>query len=202
MLQKHTHHAAGEGSQCMNCHMPKINEGMGDLVRTHTVFSPTNVKMLEANQPNACNMCHVEESIDWTLKYLNEWYGLIGLTGLEAAATADSRGMSYSKAKIASRYPNPSQSVALGWLSSKHSSTRLVGADVLLKAKSKTALPQLLLILDDPYMEIRQFTVQRLRDYFDIDPDQFGYKLYMTKAERKEPIQRMLDELTGVSGDN
>ena len=82
----------------------------------------------------------------------------------------------------------------LGWLQSRHSGTRLVGADVLLKAKADWALPLVLKTLDDPYMEIRQFTVQRLRDYFGIDPDNYGYKLYMTEAERKEPLRNMLND--------
>lgn len=182
-LQLHTHHSTeSTGSQCMNCHMPKINEGMGDLVRTHTIFSPTNAKMINANQPNACNMCHVEESIDWTLDYLGQWYG----------RTANS----YSAAAINANYPDRTKSTALGWLRSPHSSTRLVGADVLLKAKAEWALPQLLITLDDPYLENRQFSVQRLRDYFDIDTGKYGYKLYMTAKQRQAPVKRMIAELT------
>src|SRR5262249_52503951 len=51
----HTHHAAGsEGDRCMNCHMPKMNEGMDQLVRTHTIFSPTKRQPIEENGPNAC----------------------------------------------------------------------------------------------------------------------------------------------------
>lgn len=194
VLEQHTHHSAGEGSQCMNCHMPRINEGMGDMVRTHTIFSPTNVQMLEANQPNACNMCHVEQSIDWTLQFLGEWYGLQPDANLRNTAA-----VSYSNPAIEQSYSDRSQPAALGWLQSSHSATRLVGADVLLKAKSAWALPALLRTLDDPYLQNRQFTVQRLRDYFEIDPARYGYKLYMTEEERQEPIDKMLKELTGDS---
>ncbi len=189
VLVGHTHHPIGSaGGDCMNCHMPKINEGMGDMVRTHMIFSPTNVKMIEANQPNACNMCHVEKSIDWTLGYLRQWYGLL---------SSESAGLDgkYSEAVIEQNYPNRSQSAALGWLSSSHSSTRMVGSDVLIKAKAEWALTSVLRLLDDRYMEIRQFTVQRLRDYFDINTDEFGYKLYMTKTERQEPVQKMIEVL-------
>ena len=171
--------------------MPKINEGLGDMVRTHTIFNPTNVKMLEANQPNACNMCHVDKSIDWTLQYLAQWYGLSS-----SEAAGDATAAAYSNAAIDENYPDRAQPAALGWLQSPHSATRLVGADVLLKAKADWALPRLLHTLDDPYMEIRQFTVQRLRDYFDIDPDEYGYKHYMTAEEREEPLLKMLNELT------
>ena len=187
-LQQHTHHSIGStGGDCMNCHMPKINEGLGDLVRTHTIFSPTNIKMLEANQPNACNMCHVEESIDWTLDHLREWYGLSN------SKNTRRRG-AYSETMIDQNYSNRKESAALGWLSSKHTGTRMVGSDVLIKAKADWALIDLLKMLDDPYMEIRQFTVQRLRDFFDINTDEYGYKLYMTKPERQDSINKMIAE--------
>ncbi|MEM7478919.1 MAG: hypothetical protein AAF483_28385, partial [Planctomycetota bacterium] len=58
----HTHHQPGSsGDRCMNCHMPKINEGMQDVVRTHAIFSPTHAGMIEENQPNACNLCHLDK---------------------------------------------------------------------------------------------------------------------------------------------
>ena len=189
VAQTHTKHPSGTvGSQCMNCHMPRINEGMGDMVRTHTIFNPTNVKMLEANHPNACNMCHVDESIDWTLGYFERWYGL-----KSKEASGGSNAKEYSNVRIDKNYADRTKSAALGWLDSKQLGTRMVGADVLLKAKADWALPRLLKTLDDPHMEARQFTVQRLRDYFDINTDDYGYKLYMTEEERTEPLQRMLD---------
>ena len=46
-------------------------------------------------------------------------------------------------------------------------------------------------------MEIRQFTVQRLRDYFEINLDEYGYKLYMPQQEREQPFQEMIQELGG-----
>ena len=64
-IASHTHHdAASSGSRCMNCHMPKLNEGINSIVRTHTIFSPTNPAMIEANHPNACNRCHTDRPID------------------------------------------------------------------------------------------------------------------------------------------
>src|SRR5438132_2996121 len=72
----HTHHIAGSpGARCMNCHMPRINEGLQDVVRTHMIYSPTRADMIEANHSNACNLCHLQQPIDWTLRYLKEWYG-------------------------------------------------------------------------------------------------------------------------------
>ena len=142
-------------------------------------------EMLEANQPNACNMCHIEKSIDWTLTTMQEWYGMRSLESGGVAPKA------YSDAKIAAAYPNRSQSAALGWLQSKQSATRLVGSDVLLKGKATWALPELIDVLNDPYMEVRQFTVQRLIDYFYINPEDYGYQLYMLEDERHGPLEKM-----------
>ena len=187
-VQAHTHHAAGStGSACMNCHMPRINEGMGDMVRTHTIFSPTNVKMLEANQPNACNMCHVLESIDWTLGHLTDWYGL----RRRQRGDAGSNSGAYSDSAISRNYPSRTKPAAVGWLQNPQHATRLVAADVLLKAKARWALPEVLRTLDDPYFENRLFTLQRLEDYLGIYPGEFGYKPYMMRTERQAPLTRL-----------
>jgi predicted CXXCH cytochrome family protein len=96
--QAHTHHQAGtEGARCLNCHMPRINEGLQDVVRTHMIYSPTRADMIEANHPNACNLCHTDKPIDWTLDRLKEWYG----------TTVDAK-------KITANYPERGKPVALG----------------------------------------------------------------------------------------
>lgn len=171
--QSHTHHAPGSsGDRCMNCHMPKINEGMQDVVRTHTIFSPTNADMLETNQPNACNLCHLDKSIDWTLEYLGDWYGA-----------------EYSQFGVSSAYSNRSQPVGLGWLASEHEATRLVAAEAAGRQKATWLLPAIATLLDDPYLLNRQFaqtSIERLVDK-DLAKD-FGYWFYMTKEEREQPI--------------
>ena len=109
----HTHHPpSSAGSRCMNCHMPRINEGLQDVVRTHTIFSPTENAMIEKNHPNACNMCHTKEPIDWTLTHLKDWYG-----------------KTYSEKNISRYYPDRDGPVALNWLASNEHSVRLIGAD-------------------------------------------------------------------------
>src|SRR5438128_2432708 len=110
----------------MNCHMPRINEGLQDVVRTHTIFSPTEPRMIEANQPNACNLCHLKENIDWTLNYLKRWY--------------PTKAGPYSEAKLTANYPNRKGPVGLGWLKSPHEPTRLVATETLAKANARWAL--------------------------------------------------------------
>ncbi len=181
-VASHTHHPTGsEGSHCMNCHMPKVNEGMEAVVRTHTIFSPTDRRMLEANQPNACNLCHLDKPIDWTLKHLGEWYGP------EKAEV--------SRVQMARNYPDRNDPVGIGWLYRPHESTRLVAAAALCDADARWALPQLIDMLDDPFLLNRQFTQQGLEDMLGVNLRDFGYRFYMTAAERKEPIGRIRTSL-------
>jgi predicted CXXCH cytochrome family protein len=174
----HTHHPMGSsGSRCMNCHMPRINEGLQDMVRSHTIFSPTNPAMIEANEANACNLCHVEKPIDWTLKYLDQWY------------TAN-----FDEDAIDRNYPARSDSVALDWLRSDNEAVRLTAADALFRNRAKWALEDLIEALDDPFMTNRQFARIGIEELLGIRLVDFGYRFYMTADERREPIDRLRSE--------
>ncbi len=173
---KHTRHAVGsEGSRCMNCHMPRINEGMQDVVRTHRIFNPTNAAMIEANQPNACNLCHLDKPVDWTLGYLKQWYG-----------------RSYDEAKLQANYPRRSDPVGLGWLQSPHESTRLVAAEALGRSGARWALAGLVETLDDPYLLNRQFAAQAVQRLLAVDlTERFGYRFPQFQDERREPLRKI-----------
>jgi predicted CXXCH cytochrome family protein len=77
-IEAHTHHKAGStGSQCIACHMPQIEQTIGDVnVRSHTFkfISPTQAKA--ENMPNACNQCHTDKSVDWAITSMTKWQGL------------------------------------------------------------------------------------------------------------------------------
>ncbi|HSR68116.1 MAG TPA: hypothetical protein VLU25_09245 [Acidobacteriota bacterium] len=171
----HTRHQPETpGDRCMNCHMPRINEGLQDMVRTHHIFSPTQPHMIESGQPNACNMCHVDESIGWTLEHLSEWYGA-----------------EFDSARMASSYPLPQEPAVLNWLASSHPATRLVASDALTRAGARWALPHLLEMLDDPYLINRQFTQRGLEKMLDTDLEDYGYRFYQYREERRRPLQNI-----------
>ncbi len=171
----HTHHPMNsEGSRCMNCHMPRINEGMQDMVRTHMIFSPTQTDMLEQNHPNACNMCHADWPIAKTAKHLQDWYGA-----------------SYSQTRLQTSYPHPEQATVLNWLQSNNEAVRLVAADVIMRQKADWALPDLLTALDDPYLINRQFAAQGIQKWFDVRLSDFGYQFYQSPDERRLPIEKI-----------
>ncbi len=178
-IASHTHHdAASSGSRCMNCHMPKLNEGINSIVRTHTIFSPTNAAMIEANHPNACNLCHTDRPIDWTLQYLGDWYGA-----------------SYAAEAIAAAYPERNKAVAAGWMKSEYEPTRLVAASAACEVKDMSLLPEMIDMLDDPFLINRQFTLDRLEELLQIRLEQYGYRFYMTPQERAEPLRLVREAL-------
>ncbi len=75
-LEAHTHHKAGStGSQCIACHMPKIEtEGVpGAFVRSHTFRFITPDMTDKYKIPNACTSCHTEKSTAWAKEELRRW---------------------------------------------------------------------------------------------------------------------------------
>ncbi len=175
----HTHHPIeSPGSRCLNCHMPRLNEGLQSIVRTHTIFSPTNAAMLEANHPNACNQCHLDKPIDWTLKSLKEWYG-----------------KSFSEQNLSQAYPERLQPVAAGWLKSKNEAVRLVAADSIVRAKAQAFLPELIDMLDDPYLINRQFTQRGLEEMQNVRLEKYGYRFFMSPPERRDALQKLRDAI-------
>ncbi len=76
-LTEHTHHTANSsGSDCYNCHMPHTNYALYKGIRSHRVGVP-KVAPLESNaRPNACNLCHLDQTQLWTSEHLKEWYDI------------------------------------------------------------------------------------------------------------------------------
>ncbi len=68
----HSKHPVSSKVTCLDCHMPKIVHGRADMVRSHHISSPTDPRMLAQAAPNACNLCHLDKSISWTLTELQK----------------------------------------------------------------------------------------------------------------------------------
>jgi predicted CXXCH cytochrome family protein len=74
-IEQHTHHKAGSaGSQCVGCHMPRIEQTIADVnVRSHTFrFIPPSATEL-SKVPNSCNSCHADKSAKWADEVLRGW---------------------------------------------------------------------------------------------------------------------------------
>lgn len=74
-IAAHTHHAANSpGSECVACHMPKIETTLADTnVSSHTFRFITPAETTMYGIPNPCNVCHKDKSADWATENLRRW---------------------------------------------------------------------------------------------------------------------------------
>lgn len=74
-VSAHTHHAADSaGSECVSCHMPYSTYGLLMATRSHRLDSPIASGFDSRDAPNACNLCHQDQSLGWTAERLEQWY--------------------------------------------------------------------------------------------------------------------------------
>jgi predicted CXXCH cytochrome family protein len=74
-VEAHTHHARGSpGSDCVACHMPKIEKTIADVnVRAHT-FEVVTPKMTDDYRiPNPCTSCHADKDTAWATRAMRAW---------------------------------------------------------------------------------------------------------------------------------
>lgn len=171
----HSHHPiSSEGSRCMNCHMPRITEGFEDIIRTHAIHSPNDPEFFESNEPNACNLCHLDKSARWTMDWLGRWYGsqFSKLAEKRAAESGD-------------------EYASISWLKSDNIRVRQIAGWTLADSKAPWALPYTVDAMNDSNFYVRQYTETALERSTGIDFKQFGYSYWQTPEARKVPLQRI-----------
>lgn len=74
-VSQHSHHAdSSAGSLCYNCHMPQTTYALLGAIRSHRIDSPA-FDQRTRDRPNACNLCHLEQSEAWASEHASAWYG-------------------------------------------------------------------------------------------------------------------------------
>ena len=76
-LEKHTRHrASSPGSRCYHCHMPRVVYGVMSVHPTHEITVPDPRLTAARAVPNACNQCHLDRSVNWSLREVRRlWPG-------------------------------------------------------------------------------------------------------------------------------
>jgi len=65
----------GTGAECVQCHMPGRTY-MGIHYRLdHSLRIPRPDLSVKVGSPNACNRCHIDKSMQWSVDAINKWYG-------------------------------------------------------------------------------------------------------------------------------
>jgi len=77
-IEAHTHHKAeSTGSECVACHMPKIEQTIADVnVRSHTFTFITASLTDDFMIPNPCLSCHSQRNTSWVRENMRNWAGL------------------------------------------------------------------------------------------------------------------------------
>ncbi len=174
----HTHHELGsEGSRCMNCHMPKLTEGIEDVMRTHHISSPSSREVIIGGGFNACNACHIEKSVKWTAEHVNRWYD-----------------KSYAPRELAATYGDIELPFGAYWLKSAPREVfKLPAYGAMKRNKAAWMAPLAAADLDSPRLIVRQFAQDSIEAALEVSLEEQGYRYWLTKEERK-PVMGKLKE--------
>ena len=72
----HSFHKRGTpGDHCVDCHMPQTVYMARHWRRDHGFTIPDPLLTKEHGIPNACTRCHQDKSVDWSIEYVDKWYG-------------------------------------------------------------------------------------------------------------------------------
>jgi len=144
----HTHHAAGStGGLCYNCHMPHTTYGLLGAIRSHQVDSPSVGAQLKTGRPNACNLCHLDQTLDWTGRHLAEWYG-------HRRPTLDDDAKSVSATLTMLLKGDAGQRAIAAWHMGWEPARKTSGGD--------WQVSWLIRAMDDPYAAVRQIAHKAL----------------------------------------
>jgi hypothetical protein len=175
----HGRHPAAAGVTCLDCHMPRYNLGLEEVVRTHRIAAPVEQSMASAASANACNLCHLDRSLRWTTEELARGWGRrLTLPGdAPAAGVAD----------------QPAGEV---WLAAPDAALRLVAGQSYARTPlGRVKLRELLRALGDPEPINRVFALKAVERVRGRKLDAGAYELTAPPAERARQIARLLEAI-------
>jgi hypothetical protein len=148
-VQAHTHHAPGSaGSECYNCHMPRTTYGVLKAIRSHQISSPRVSDELATGRPNACNLCHLDKTLAWTVEHLSSWFG-------QPTLDLPSSEKDVADAVRLALVGDAGQRTLLAWHIGWEDALKASGSDWITLVLAR--------LLDDPYAAVRCLAVRSLR---------------------------------------
>jgi predicted CXXCH cytochrome family protein len=167
------HGASSSGNSCVACHMPYSSYALFKGIRSHRIDSPTAAL---TERPNACNLCHLDRSLDWTRATLAVWFA--------KAPLGDASAMTPSPPST--QKPTP---LAVELLLSGDAAERAIAAWAFGLAETREAsgvdwqAPYLAALLDDPYSAVRFIAARSLRAFPEFSAQ--GYDFLAPKERRR-----------------
>jgi hypothetical protein len=172
-LVAHTHHAANStGSDCYNCHMPHTTYGLLKAIRSHQIDTPTVQASLTTGRPNACNLCHLDRTLEWTSEHLHQWYGQT-----QPDLSEDERSIAASI--LWAMRGDAGQRALMAWS---------FGWPVAQQASSIDWLPPFLTqLLNDPYPAVRLIAERSLRSVAPYETLRYDF---LSEPNQRAPAMR------------
>ncbi|NLX14274.1 MAG: tetratricopeptide repeat protein [Phycisphaerales bacterium] len=73
-VEEHSRHPANtEGGRCISCHMP-MTEFARMSRSDHSMLPPTPAATIAYQSPNACNLCHADQTPQWADEHVRSWH--------------------------------------------------------------------------------------------------------------------------------
>jgi len=181
-VKQHTFHKpSSTGSNCLNCHMPHTTYALLGAIRNHQVQSPSAARSIRHGVPNACNLCHLDQTLDWTQQHLAKRYGHESLP-----LNAEQR----------------STSAALLWLLKGHAAQRAIAAwhagwqPARDTSGTDWLAPHLARLLNDPYGVVRHIANESLKKQPGFG--QFEFDFIAPESERARVAKRAITLWNGL----
>lgn len=175
----HSRHSADVN--CLDCHMPRYSQGLDELVRTHRVSKPVEASMISVGAANACNLCHLDRSLQWTLSELKRGWG--------QQIVLQPQWARHYGGSLA----NP---VGDAWLSGDNTAMRLVAAQAFARSVlGRSKLFEIANALNDPEPINRVFAGYAVERITGKPVDANTVDITAPPAERKQQIDAFLRQL-------
>jgi hypothetical protein len=184
----HSGHPAAAGVNCLDCHMPKITQGLANIIRTHRITHPVEEVMLKSGSANACNTCHLDKSTRWTIAELNKGWGV-----------------NFQATPAWPIYSELDTPVGELWINGDDNHLRLLATQSYARSplgKQPAAIESVIRSLNDPEPLNRLFAGFAVRKIFGLEqPAKLPVDITQSPAARKEQIQTLLKEVDRASKD-
>jgi len=149
-------------------------------MRSHTVSNPSVQESLHpVGRPNACNLCHLDETLGWTAKHLTDWYGQ---ESPELVSDQQDIAASVLWALMGDAGQRSLIAWSMGWDPARA------------KSGGRWMVPFLSQLLDDPYHVVRSTahrSLAKIDGFADIEYD------FMDPPEKRRAAQKAVMELWG-----
>jgi hypothetical protein len=179
----HSRHPAAADVSCLDCHMARYNQGLDEVVRTHRIAAPVEKSMASGGFANACNLCHLDRSMNWTLSELERGWG----------RRMDSKGWAAS-------YGGLDRAVGEAWLDGRDAMTRLVATQAYGRSPlGKTKLSDVLDGLNDPVPVNRAFATIAAERLLGRQLSSREIDVTAAPAQRKRQIEALLPRASAKS---